>query len=120
MLLRMKKTVRGAADGITVVQYVEGQSYELGGSMRADELAQVFMKQGWAEVVGAEAPKAKASPPPPPPPPPSVVVADEPPAEAAAEEPATAEPEPAEAASEAEPMKSEAPTPPARGKRRGR
>lgn len=65
MKIRMTQTQRGAADGMTVVTYVEGQEYDLSGTPRALELAAVFVREGWAEEVraGQDAPPAETPPP---------------------------------------------------------
>jgi hypothetical protein len=59
MRIRMLKTVRGAEDGFTVREYLIDTEHELSGTARAQELAEVFLREGWAEEVGkapAEAP----------------------------------------------------------------
>ncbi len=52
MRIRMLKTTRGAADGFTVQTYEAGQSYELPETLRAMDLARVFMAAGWAKLEG--------------------------------------------------------------------
>jgi hypothetical protein len=44
MNIRMLKTMRGSPDGIQVFEYRAGQKYDL-----PDDLAQVFLREGWAE-----------------------------------------------------------------------
>ena len=56
MLILMLSTRRGAADGFTLRDYFAGQTYDLSGSTRAEELAQIFMREGWAEDATAKAP----------------------------------------------------------------
>jgi hypothetical protein len=63
MRLRMLTTMRGAEDGCTVREYREGVEYELGGTPRADELARVFLREGWAEEASAPPPAPPESPP---------------------------------------------------------
>lgn len=53
MRVRMKRTVPGAADGFTVVQFKEGEEYDLTQTPRSKDLAQVFVREGWAEEIGA-------------------------------------------------------------------
>lgn len=71
MLIRMLSTHRGAADGFTLREYKTGEQYDLSGAQRAVELAQLFVREGWAEQVKAqepaqpEPPKASAPLPPP-------------------------------------------------------
>jgi hypothetical protein len=49
--IRMLKTQRGAEDGFTLRTYEEGHEYEIGGTQRADDLAAVFLHEGWAEPI---------------------------------------------------------------------
>ena len=44
MNIRMLKTMRGSPDGIQVFEYRAGQKYDL-----PDDLAGVFLREGWAE-----------------------------------------------------------------------
>jgi hypothetical protein len=44
MNIRMLKTMRGSPDGIQVFEYQAGQKYDL-----PDDLAGVFLREGWAE-----------------------------------------------------------------------
>ena len=60
MKIRMSRTQRGAADGVTVITYEAGQEYELGESPRALDLALVFLGQGWAEEVRPRAMETSA------------------------------------------------------------
>lgn len=53
MKIRMTKTVRGAADGVTVITYEAGKEYELGETPRALDLALALMAEGWAEELQA-------------------------------------------------------------------
>jgi hypothetical protein len=53
MRLRMLSTTNGAEDGYTVREYREGVEYDIGGSARADDLARVFLREGWAEDASA-------------------------------------------------------------------
>ena len=77
MRLRMLKTVRGAADGVSLKDYVEGSEHEIGGNFRADDLAQAFINASYAVEVKPEAKK----PPAPPPSPPKLPAKDEKPPE---------------------------------------
>ncbi len=88
---------RGAVDGFTVRDYVEGERYDLSATPGAVDLAQVFVREGWAVEVGAAEP-AKA---------PEVIVPEAPLAEApqAVDQPAAGD----DAAAE-----------PAKAKRKGR
>jgi len=60
MKIRMKQTQLGAADGVTTVVYEKGVEYELGESVRALDLALVFVGEGWAEEVRESAPVVEA------------------------------------------------------------
>jgi hypothetical protein len=51
MRLRMLSTQRGAEDGFSLSTYEKGREYEIGGTHRADDLAAVFLREGWAEPV---------------------------------------------------------------------
>ena len=48
MRIVMKKTINGSPDGHTIVQYIAGQLYDLGGTPRSDDLLQVFLRKAWA------------------------------------------------------------------------
>jgi colicin import membrane protein len=48
MKVKMLKTVMGAADGYTVVEMKAGQTFDLTGSERADELAALLLKEKFA------------------------------------------------------------------------
>jgi hypothetical protein len=62
MRIRMLSTQRGADDGVTVRSYEAGQEYEIGGSPRAEDLAAVFLREGWAvEVKSPPVVEEKAS-----------------------------------------------------------
>lgn len=62
MRIRMTKTVSGADDGVTVRQYLSGTEYVLGPMPRAEELALVFLREGWAELAEPVADRPEASP----------------------------------------------------------
>lgn len=64
MRIRMLKNSKGADDGFTVRDYLEGTDHNLGHSVRAIELAHVFVKEGWAEQIpaSAAAPKVRRLP----------------------------------------------------------
>lgn len=55
MKIKMRQSIRGSVDGITVLTYEAGESYDLTYSSRAAELAKVFTDNGWAEAEVAEA-----------------------------------------------------------------
>lgn len=55
MRVRMLSTKNGADDGVTVRTYLAGQEYELPATSRGLDLAQVFVKAGWAQEVKPEA-----------------------------------------------------------------
>lgn len=48
MSIRMKKTVRGSPDGADVRVYAEGEEHDLSRTPRERELAEVFLREGWA------------------------------------------------------------------------
>ncbi len=48
MKIRMLSTRRGADDGITVRTYEAGAEYELPETPRGQDLAEVFLREGWA------------------------------------------------------------------------
>jgi hypothetical protein len=60
MRLRMLKTASGADDGITLRAYEAGAEYNLPETPRGKDLAQVFLREGWAEQ--AEPPKVMRLP----------------------------------------------------------
>jgi hypothetical protein len=55
MKVRMKKTVDGAPDGTLVKTFVEGSEHDLTHTARSRDLAQVFVREGWAVEVGTAA-----------------------------------------------------------------
>jgi hypothetical protein len=61
MRVLMKKTVDGSRNGSALEKFQEGKDYDLAGSARSLELAQVFIREGWAEELKGEAPKAPAT-----------------------------------------------------------
>lgn len=65
MRIRMLKTVLGSEDGVVTLPFKAGEVYPLGHTTRSTELAQVFLREGWAELVGEAA--AEVAPPPAPP-----------------------------------------------------
>lgn len=98
MRIRMKETRRGADDGHTVREYLAGREYDLSGTPRAEDLAQVFVREGWADEVKAppaaeparkpEPPAAPPAPTAPPAPPPAPTAAPVAPPPAASSPPA--------------------------------
>jgi hypothetical protein len=52
--IKMKETRRGTEDGHTVREYTAGQEYDLAETPRGDDLAKVFLREGWAEKVEAK------------------------------------------------------------------
>ena len=55
MKIRMTKTINGSPDGISVVNYKEGQEYDLDGALLG-----VFLQMGVAEQITINAPPEKA------------------------------------------------------------
>jgi hypothetical protein len=55
----MLTTTRGAEDGHTVREYLAGRDYDIGGTPRADELARIFVREGWAETTQAHKPQSE-------------------------------------------------------------
>jgi hypothetical protein len=51
MQIKMKETVQGSLDGVTVQELVEGQEYSTVESAVGDRLAQAHITQGVAEAV---------------------------------------------------------------------
>lgn len=66
MRIRMLSDQRGADDGFTVRTYFAGKDYDIGGTPRADDLAAVFLREGWAEQSDAKPATVAAFDPPPP------------------------------------------------------
>ncbi len=56
MRIRMKTTIRGAEDGIHLRDYVAGEAYDIAETLRGQDLASTFLREGWAEKVGDEKP----------------------------------------------------------------
>jgi hypothetical protein len=52
----MLSTRRGADDGVTLRTYHEGTEHDLSATPRALDLAQVFIREGWAKEVKPPAP----------------------------------------------------------------
>lgn len=55
MKIRMTKTINGSPDGISIVNYKEGQEYDLDGALLG-----VFLNMGVAEQVKVNEPEEKA------------------------------------------------------------
>lgn len=58
MKVKVTKTMKGSPDGLTVNEYLEGQTYEM-----PFDLATVFIREGWGtscEVEPSEKPEVKA------------------------------------------------------------
>ena len=55
MKIRMTKTINGSPDGISIVNYKEGQEYDLDGALLG-----AFLNMGVAEQINENAPKEKA------------------------------------------------------------
>lgn len=68
MRIKMKTTVAGSRDGAVSEQFRAGTVHDLGGTPRELDLAEVFVREGWAEAVqhGAPASSPQADPVPPP------------------------------------------------------
>lgn len=49
MLLKMKVDQKGSPNGIIVISYEKGKTYEID-----ESLAKVFLKEGWAELAKEE------------------------------------------------------------------
>jgi hypothetical protein len=54
MRVKMLKTVPGSPDGIVTRTFAEGSEHDLGGTAREKDLAEVFVREGWAHEVGRE------------------------------------------------------------------
>jgi hypothetical protein len=57
MKIRMLKTMRGSPNGVDIFVYREGEEYDLSRDARALDLANVFLREGWAESAEKPAPK---------------------------------------------------------------
>jgi hypothetical protein len=55
MKIRMTKTINGSPDGISIVNYKDGQEYDLDGALLG-----AFLQMGVAEQVEINKPKEKA------------------------------------------------------------
>lgn len=62
MRLRMLKSVRGSQDGISLLDYVAGESYDIANTQRGLELAAMWIREGIAEEVPAAPVQAAAQP----------------------------------------------------------
>lgn len=60
MRIRMLKTKDGAPEGTVVHTFKEGSEHDLRHSPRAQDLAMVFVREGWAVEVGSAAADLKA------------------------------------------------------------